>query len=160
VRIGQGFDLHKLSTNRDLIIGGIKIPSKKGEVAHSDGDVLIHAIIDAILGSCGAMDIGTLFSDSDPKNKNISSEELLKKTLALYPIEIINLDCTVILQSPKLQEYIKPMKENLSKLLSIDISQIAIKAKTSEKILGELGNGDAIIAQVVILVEEMKELWV
>lgn len=160
MRIGQGFDLHKLSTNRDLIIGGIKIPSDKGEVAHSDGDVLIHAIIDAILGSCGAMDIGTIFSDTDPKNKNISSEELLKRTLALYPIEIINLDCTVILQTPKLQEYIIPMKKNLSKLLSIDISQIAIKAKTSEKILGELGSGDAIIAQVVILVEEMKELWV
>lgn len=160
MRIGQGFDLHKLSTNRDLIIGGIKIPSDKGEVAHSDGDVLIHAIIDAILGSCGASDIGTLFSDNDPKYKNISSEELLKKTLSLYPIEIINLDCTIILQTPKLQEYIIPIKKNLSELLSIDISQIAVKAKTSEKILGELGSGDAIIAQVVILVEEMKELWV
>ena len=160
MRIGQGFDLHKLEKNRDLIIGGIKIPSDKGEVSHSDGDVLLHAIIDAILGSCGADDIGAHFSDTDEKFKDISSEVLLEETLKLYPVQIINLDCTVILQTPKLKDYKQKIKNNLSKLLSIDPSLISIKAKTSEHILGELGRGDAIIAQAVILVDEIKELWV
>lgn len=160
MRIGQGFDLHKLGKNRDLIIGGIKIPNDKGEISHSDGDVLLHAIIDAILGSCGADDIGAHFSDTDEKFKDISSEVLLKETLKLYPIQIINLDCTIILQTPKLKEYKQKIKNNLSRLLSIDPSLISIKAKTSENILGELGSGDAIIAQAVILVEEIKELWV
>jgi len=159
VRIGQGFDLHKLGKNRDLIIGGIKIPNDKGEIAHSDGDVLIHAIIDSILGSCGAPDIGTLFSDKDPKYKDIESEALLTKTLALYPIDIINLDCTIILQTPKLQDYILEIKNNLARILAIDVSQISVKAKTLESILGELGSGDAIIAQTVILVEEINEHW-
>lgn len=160
MRIGQGFDLHKLGLNRDLIIGGIKIEHDKGEIAHSDGDVLIHAIIDSILGANGAPDIGTLFPDNDPNFKNISSEKLLLETLKLYPIEIINLDCTIILQRPKLMEYIPQIKKNLSTLLAIEDSRISIKAKTSEKILGELGSGDAIIAQCVILIEEIKELWV
>jgi 2-C-methyl-D-erythritol 2,4-cyclodiphosphate synthase len=160
VRIGQGFDLHKLGKGRDLLLGGILIESDKGEIAHSDGDVLLHAIIDSILGACGAEDIGTLFSDTDPKYKDVSSTELLEQTLAMYPVEIINIDCTIILQTPKLKDYVPKIKTNLAKLLSISTSQIAIKAKTSEKILGELGSGDAIIAQAVILVEEIKELWV
>lgn len=160
MRIGQGFDLHKLGKGRDLLLGGILIESDKGEIAHSDGDVLLHAIIDSILGACGAEDIGTLFSDTDPKYKDVSSTELLEQTLAMYPVEIINIDCTIILQTPKLKDYVPKIKTNLAKLLSISTSQIAIKAKTSEKILGELGSGDAIIAQAVILVEEIKELWV
>jgi 2-C-methyl-D-erythritol 2,4-cyclodiphosphate synthase len=160
VRIGQGFDLHKLGKGRDLLLGGILIESDKGEIAHSDGDVLLHAIIDSILGACGAEDIGTLFSDTDPKYKDVSSTELLEQTLAMYPVEIINIDCTIILQTPKLKDYVPKIKNNLAKLLSISTSQIAVKAKTSEKILGELGSGDAIIAQAVILVEEIKELWV
>lgn len=160
MRIGQGFDLHKLGKNRDLIIGGIKVESDKGEIAHSDGDVLLHAIIDAILGSCAAGDIGTLFPDTDPKYKNISSGKLLEETLRLYPITIINIDCTIILQTPKLKDYIISIKKNLSKLLSIDISQIGLKATTSEGILGEVGTGDAIIALATILVEEVNELWV
>jgi len=160
MRIGQGFDLHKLGENRDLIIGGVNIPSIKGEIAHSDGDVLIHAIIDAILGANGSSDIGTLFPDNDPKYKNINSEELLKKTLKLFPCEIINIDCTIILQTPKLKDFIPIIKENLSILIGIESNRIAVKAKTSEKILGELGSGDAIIAQCVILIEESNYLWV
>ncbi|MDC7249802.1 MAG: 2-C-methyl-D-erythritol 2,4-cyclodiphosphate synthase [Sphaerochaetaceae bacterium] len=160
MRIGQGFDLHKLGKGRDLLLGGILIESEKGEIAHSDGDVLLHAIIDSFLGACGAEDIGTLFSDTDPKYKDVSSTELLEQTLAMYPVEIINIDCTIILQTPKLKDYVPKIKNNLAKLLSISTSQIAVKAKTSEKILGELGSGDAIIAQAVILVEEIKELWV
>ncbi len=160
MRIGQGFDLHKLGENRDLIIGGINIPSIKGEIAHSDGDVLIHAIIDALLGANGSSDIGTLFPDTDPKYKNINSEELLKETLNMFPCEIINIDCTIILQSPKLKEYIKLIRNNLSYLIGIDYNRITIKAKTSEKILGELGSGDAIIAQCVILIEESHDFWV
>ncbi|MGD1821987.1 MAG: 2-C-methyl-D-erythritol 2,4-cyclodiphosphate synthase [Pleomorphochaeta sp.] len=160
MRIGQGFDLHRLGENRDLIIGGVKVPNNKGEIAHSDGDVLIHAIIDAILGANGAPDIGTLFPDNDPKYKNINSEKLLLETLNKYPVEIINLDSTIILQTPKLKDYIPQIKDNLAKILSIDSSRIAVKAKTSEKILGEVGTGDAIIAQCVILLEEPKDLWV
>lgn len=160
MRIGQGFDLHKLGENRDLIIGGVKIPSNKGEIAHSDGDVLIHAIIDAILGASGSSDIGTHFPDTDPKYKNISSEDLLIETLNMFPVEIINIDCTIILQTPKLKDYITIIRENLAVLMGIDKNRITVKAKTSEKILGELGNGDAIIAQCVVLLEEVKDLWV
>ncbi len=160
MRIGQGFDLHKLGKDRELIIGGITIPSDKGEISHSDGDVLLHSIIDAILGACGSSDIGSHFSDSDPKYKDINSSILLEETLKLYPIEIINLDCTIILQTPKLMNFIPSIKKNIAKLLAIDISRIAIKTKTAEHILGELGNGDAIIAQTVILIEEAPDLWV
>ena len=151
MRIGQGFDLHKLVENRSLIIGGITILSSKGEEAHSDGDVLIHALIDALLGAKALGDIGTHFPPSDMTYKNMSSEELLRRTLMLADFDIVNIDINIILQTPKLGPYILDIRKNLAKLLNISIDDISVKAKTAEHILGELGRGDAIIAEVTLL---------
>lgn len=153
MRIGQGFDLHRLGEGRPLIIGGVTIPSEKGEEAHSDGDVLLHALIDALLGAKALGDIGTYFPPSDKKWKDIDSAILLKKTLEIADVRLINLDCTIILQRPKLGPHIIEIRRSLAALLSTDISNISVKAKTAEHILGELGSGDAIIAEVSVLVE-------
>ncbi len=153
MRIGQGFDLHKLVENRPLIIGGINIPSPKGEEAHSDGDVLIHALIDALLGAKALGDIGTHFPPSDMTYKNISSVELLRRTLMLSDFDIVNIDINIILQAPKLGPYILDIRKSLAKLLNINIDDISVKAKTAEHILGELGRGDAIIAEVILLLK-------
>lgn len=157
MKIGQGWDLHRMSENLPFTLGGVKIDSDKGEVAHSDGDVLTHAIIDAILGATCNEDIGAKFPDTDLTYKNCSSLELLNITLSFKPVEIINLDCTIILQSPKLRPYINDIRLSLAKTMSININRISIKAKTSEHILGELGTGDAIIAQAVVLLKEIDE---
>lgn len=161
MKIGQGWDLHRMSENLPFTLGGVKIDSDKGEVAHSDGDVLTHAIIDAILGATCNEDIGAKFPDTDLTYKNCSSLELLNITLSFKPVEIINLDCTIILQSPKLRPYINDIRLSLAKTMSININRISIKAKTSEHILGELGTGDAIIAQAVVLLKEIddEETW-
>ena len=153
MRIGQGFDLHKLVENRPLIIGGINIPSPKGEEAHSDGDVLIHALIDALLGAKALGDIGTHFPPSDMTYKNMSSVELLRRTLKLSDFDIVNIDINIILQAPKLGPYILDIRKSLAKLLNINIDDISVKAKTAEHILGELGRGDAIIAEVILLLK-------
>ncbi len=152
MRIGQGFDLHRLVEGRRLLLGGVEIPSTYGEDGHSDGDVLIHAIIDALLGAEALGDIGTFFPPSDPAYKNIDSTELLKKTLEMTKLKIVNLDSTIILQSPKLGPHIKAIRDNLATLLSVDVSLISVKAKTAEHILGELGRSEAIIAEVSLLV--------
>ena len=153
MRIGQGFDLHRLVKGRDLIIGGVEVNSEVGEAAHSDGDVLIHAIIDALLGAEALGDIGTYFPPSDMKWKDADSKALLKETLTLTKRKLINLDSTIILQRPKLGPYILQIRESLASLLNTDISNISVKAKTAEHILGELGRGEAIIAEVSLLVE-------
>ena len=153
MRIGQGFDLHRLVKGRNLIIGGVEVPSEVGEAAHSDGDVLIHAIIDALLGTEALGDIGTYFPPSDMKWKDSDSKDLLKETLTLTKRKLINLDSTIILQRPKLGPYILQIRESLASLLNTDISNISVKAKTAEHILGELGRGEAIIAEVSLLVE-------
>jgi len=153
-RIGQGFDLHRLVTGRKLILGGIEIPFDKGLEGHSDADVLIHAIIDALLGAACLGDIGRLFPDTDKQYKDISSRELLKivnnkiKDDCLYKIN--NIDSTIILEQPKLSGYIEHMRRNLAEDLEIDLDQINIKAKTSEKI-GIVGSGEAAIAEAVVL---------
>ena len=152
MRIGQGFDLHRMKEGRPLMLGGIEIESDKGEDAHSDGDVLIHALIDALLGSKALGDIGTYFPPSDMKYKNMDSKLLLKKTLKLSKFEIINIDCNIILQRPKLGPHILKIRESLASLLNIDVSNISVKAKTAEHILGELGSGDAIAAEVTLLI--------
>lgn len=161
MKIGQGWDLHRMSENLPFTLGGVKIDSDKGEVAHSDGDVLTHAIIDAILGATCNEDIGAKFPDTDLTYKNCSSLELLNITLSFKPVEIINLDCTIILQTPKLRPYINDIRLSLAKAMSISVNRISIKAKTSEHILGELGTGDAIIAQAVVLLKEIndEETW-
>lgn len=152
MRIGQGFDLHRMKEGRPLMLGGIEIESDKGEDAHSDGDVLIHALIDALLGSKALGDIGTYFPPSDMKYKNMDSKLLLKETLKLSKFEIINIDCNIILQRPKLGSHILKIRESLASLLNIDVSNISVKAKTAEHILGELGSGDAIAAEVTLLI--------
>lgn len=152
MRIGQGFDLHRMKEGRHLMLGGIEIESDKGEDAHSDGDVLIHALIDALLGSKALGDIGTYFPPSDMKYKNMDSKLLLKETLKLSKFEIINIDCNIILQRPKLGPHILKIRESLASLLNIDVSNISVKAKTAEHILGELGSGDAIAAEVTLLI--------
>ncbi|MDD5973036.1 MAG: 2-C-methyl-D-erythritol 2,4-cyclodiphosphate synthase [Spirochaetales bacterium] len=152
MRIGQGFDLHRMKEGRPLMLGGIEIESDKGEDAHSDGDVLIHALIDALLGSKALGDIGTYFPPSDMKYKNMDSKLLLKETLKLSKFEIINIDCNIILQRPKLGPHILKIRESLASLLNIDVSNISVKAKTAEHILGELGSGDAIAAEVTLLI--------
>jgi len=155
MRIGSGIDIHRLESGHPLIIGGITIESPKGEVAHSDGDVLIHALIDALLGATAQGDIGKLFPSTDDKWKAIKSTELLKLTLQkIHFKKIINLDCNIILQSPKLSPYIERIRSNLSILLDMNICNISIKAKTAEHILQELGSGDAIFAEVTLLLEE------
>lgn len=150
MRIGFGNDIHRLVTGRPLVIGGVTIPSDKGEEAHSDGDVLIHAIIDSILGAKALGDIGALFPPSDAKWKDADSKELLKAVLKLSKPDIINIDATITLERPKLRGYIEEIRKELSKLLDIDISQVSIKAKTNEG-LGDIGSGNAIKAECVIL---------
>lgn len=153
MRIGQGWDVHRMAPSRALMIGGIQIPSEKGEVGHSDGDVLLHAIIDALLGVDANGDIGSHFPPSDDRWKDVDSKELVRLTMKDFKHKIINLDSTIILQRPKLREHIDSIRESLASLLGMDIKDISVKAKTAEHLYGELGSGDAIEASVVILVE-------
>lgn len=154
MRVGTGWDLHRLVSKRALVLGGVVIPSDKGEAAHSDGDVLVHAIIDALLGSLAKGDIGSHFPDTDPAYKDADSMQLLKKVLAedLPPHRIENIDTTIILQTPKLRPHIETIRENLAKAMGLKFEQVSVKAKTAEGILGELGSGDAVIAQATVLI--------
>lgn len=158
LRIGQGYDIHQLEKNgKKLIIGNCHIPFEKGLKAHSDGDVLIHAIIDAILGAASLGDIGTLFPDSDPKYKDIDSGDLLKETLNILrdnSFEIVNLDSTIICERPKMKEYIPEIKEKLSNLIGIEVDRISIKAKTKEK-LDSVGREKAIEVFSVCLIKKI-----
>lgn len=153
VRVGTGWDLHRLEEGRNLVVGGVSIPSPKGSVAHSDGDVLIHAIIDAMLGAAGMDDIGTLFPDTDPSYCGADSAELLSQVVnavASCGFHVCNLDTTVVLQSPKLGPYKAAIRERLASLIGVEPSRVGVKAKTAEGILGELGTGSAIMAQAVV----------
>ena len=138
MRIGTGYDLHRLVDDRELILGGVKIPYEKGLFGHSDADVLIHAIIDSLLGAMGEKDIGTHFPDTDVSFKNISSVLLLQKTMQIMQnngYKIVNIDTNIICQKPKLMPFIDKMKENLAPLLNIDESALSIKAKTNEGVI-------------------------
>lgn len=157
MRIGTGYDLHKLVEGRALILGGVKIPYGKGLLGHSDADVLIHAIIDSLLGAMGEKDIGTHFPDTDESFKNISSALLLQKTMQIMQnngYKIVNVDSNIICQKPKLMPYIDKMKEKLAPLLNIDESALSIKAKTNEGV-DAIGLGEAIAAQCVCLIEKV-----
>ncbi|HHT80908.1 MAG: 2-C-methyl-D-erythritol 2,4-cyclodiphosphate synthase [Sphaerochaeta sp.] len=153
MRIGSGWDIHALVPNRPLVLGGVHIPHDKGEEGHSDGDVLVHAIIDAILGALAKGDIGSHFPDTDPSYKNADSQQLLKQVIQqeLPPYSIKNLDTTIILQRPKLREHIDAIRKNLANLMNLTIEQVSVKAKTAEGMLNEVGSGDAIIAQATVL---------
>ena len=156
-RIGIGYDIHKLAENRDLIIGGVKIPYEKGLLGHSDADVLIHAIIDALLGALSLDDIGTLFPDTDDRFKDADSMILLRKVYDKVQAEgywISNLDTNIIAQAPKMMSHIPQMKATLSPVLGLDIPDISIKAKTKEK-LDSVGEGLAIEAQAVVMLERI-----
>lgn len=155
-RIGTGYDIHRLEENRDLIIGGVKIPHSKGLFGHSDADVLIHAIIDALLGALALPDIGTLFPDTDPQYKGISSTVLLKNVYGLIlekGYNISNIDSNIIAQEPKMMPYITEMKKVLANLLNIDNDMISIKAKTNEK-MDAVGELRAIEANAIVLLTQ------
>lgn len=155
-RIGVGYDIHKLIEGRDLIIGGVKITHEKGLLGHSDADVLIHALIDAMLGALALDDIGTLFPDTDPRYKDIDSTLLLKHVYELIQDKgygIVNIDSNVIAQAPKMMPYIPKMKEVLCKILDIFPDDLSIKAKTKEK-MDAVGQKLAIEANAVVLLQK------
>lgn len=156
MRIGQGFDVHRLASGRRLILGGVEVPYEMGLLGHSDADVLIHAIMDALLGAAGLGDIGIHFSDRDPQFKDIDSTKLLQRVLSLINNQnyrVMNIDATVIAERPKLSGYIPQMKRRIAELAGIEISQINIKATTTEG-LGSTGRGEGIGALAVVLLEQ------
>jgi 2-C-methyl-D-erythritol 2,4-cyclodiphosphate synthase len=153
IRVGQGIDFHRLEPGLDLWLGGVKIPSDKGCVAHSDGDVLIHAICDALLGASGLMDIGYYFPDTDIKYKNIDSKILLKNTFTLIRqngFNVSNIDSTVCLEKPKIASFIQNMRNTISSILETDVENVAVKATTTEK-LGFAGREEGVFAIAVAL---------
>ena len=153
-RIGTGWDIHRLAEGRALVLGGVHIESSKGCVGHSDGDALIHAVIDSLLGAAGLDDIGTLFPDTDSAYKDADSAILLEKVVSLVcskGYRIVNVDTTVILQSPKLGPYRKAIRERMSSLLGVPYDCFDLKAKTAEYMLNELGSGDAVVCQSACL---------
>ena len=151
MRVGIGSDIHRLEEGRKLVIGGITIPYDKGEKAHSDGDVLIHAIIDAILGAYSMDDIGKHFPDNAAETEGMNSEEMLKAVLIMTQCKIVNIDTTVNLEKPRLRPYIQNIRENLSRIMGIPLDRISVKAKTAEG-LGPVGEGLAISAEAAVLV--------
>lgn len=156
IRVGMGYDVHRLTEDRDLILGGVKIPWKKGLLGHSDADVLIHAVMDALLGAAALGDIGKHFPDTDPAYKGISSILLLERVTKLLRekgYEIGNIDATIIAQKPKMAPHIAQMKENMSKAMGIDSSRLNIKATTEEG-LGFTGREEGIASQAICLLEE------
>lgn len=156
MRIGSGYDVHKLAEGRDCIIGGVKIPYEKGLLGHSDADVLLHAIADALLGAAALGDIGRHFPDNDPQYKGADSRNLLSHVLGLILAEgycIINIDVTIIAQKPKMAPHIEQMRKNIAETLQIDLKQINVKATTEEG-LGFTGAGLGIAASAVCLLEE------
>lgn len=155
MRIGHGYDVHRLTENRKLIIGGVEIPYEKGLLGHSDADVLLHAICDALLGAATMGDIGKHFPDTDEKYKGISSLVLLSKVGDLLKengFSVVNIDSTIIAERPKMSPYIEKMRENIAKALCTDINNISVKATTEEG-LGFSGRGDGISAHAVCIIE-------
>jgi 2-C-methyl-D-erythritol 2,4-cyclodiphosphate synthase len=155
-RIGYGYDVHRLQEGIPFWLGGIKIPHEKGAVGHSDADVLLHAICDALLGSLALGDIGTHFPDTDPAYKGISSTLLLKGTMELirsHGYEVVNLDTTVCLQAPRIAPRIPEMQGHIAAVLEVDPSQVSVKATTEER-LGFTGREEGISATAVVLVKQ------
>ena len=155
IRIGHGYDVHRLCENRKLIIGGVEIPSEKGLLGHSDADVLLHAISDALLGAAALGDIGCIFPDNDEKYKDADSLVLLSQVVDLLKengFSVNNIDCTVIAQNPKMKPHIDKMRSNISSACKIDMSCVSVKATTEEG-LGFSGSGEGIAAHAVCLIE-------
>ena len=155
MRVGQGFDAHALVAGRKLVIGGVEIPHDKGLAGHSDADVLIHALCDALLGAAALGDIGAHFPDSHPRYKGIDSRRLLREVAALLVrsrYRVVNVDATVIAQAPRMAPHIAAMREHLASDLGIAVEAVGVKAKTTEK-LGFVGRGEGIAAEAVVLIE-------
>jgi len=158
MRIGFGFDTHALKENLPLMIGGVNIPFHKGSLGHSDADVLIHAICDALLGAAALGDIGQHFPDNDPKYKGIDSTVLLNSCcaeIAASGYKISNIDCTVCLEQPKLSPFILAIRQRLAEVMGLAVESISVKAKTSEK-LGFIGTGEGLSAYAIVLLESSK----
>lgn len=158
IRVGYGFDVHQLKKGKALYLGGIRIDSPHGAVGHSDADVLIHAICDALLGAATLGDIGTHFPNSSPEFKSIDSKILLERVawlLKKHGYKIVNLDSTVILESPKIMLYTESMRKTLAKVMGIETDCISIKATTNEK-MGYVGRNEGISAHAVALIEKQK----
>lgn len=154
MRIGFGYDVHRLAEDRKLILGGVEVPFEKGLLGHSDADVLLHAVIDALLGAAGLGDIGRHFPDTDPAYKGMSSIKLLSNVHELLKdkgFEIVNIDSTIVAQKPKLAKYIPAMTGNIAKTLNLNPAQVNVKAKTEEG-LGFTGSGQGIKAYAVALI--------
>ena len=157
MRIGHGYDVHRLVADRDLILGGVKIPYELGLLGHSDADVLLHALMDALLGAAGMRDIGYHFPDTDPAYKGADSGKLLEivgKKLAEKGFRVGNIDVTMIAQKPKLKDYIPQMAENIAMRLNIDVNRVNVKATTEEQ-LGFTGDGSGMRCHAVCLLEEL-----
>ena len=155
-RIGNGYDVHRLTEGETLWLGGILVPHTKGTVAHSDGDVLIHAICDALLGALKLGDIGTHFPDNSAEFKNIDSKLLLERSYRLVQekgFEIVNIDSTISAQEPKLKPYIPEMEQTMAEVLGVEVDRISVKATTTEK-MGFEGREEGISALAVVLLEE------
>lgn len=154
MRIGQGFDVHALVEGRPLIIGGVTIPFERGLAGHSDADVLLHALCDALIGAAALGDIGRHFPDTDPRYKGIDSRKLLRAVVELLHKQgygVVNVDATIIAQSPKMAPHIPVMCANIAADLGVEVTAVNVKAKTAEK-LGFLGRSEGIVAEVVVLI--------
>lgn len=159
MRVGMGYDVHKLTEGRDLILGGVNIPWEKGLLGHSDADVVVHAIMDALLGAAALRDIGRHFPDTDPQYKGISSIKLLQhvgKLLEENMYVINNIDATIIAQKPKMMPHIEKMRENVAKALNIEKNQVNIKATTEEG-LGFTGSGEGISSQAICALQDARD---
>ncbi len=161
MRIGMGYDVHKLAENRKMIIGGVEIPYEKGLLGHSDADVLLHAVMDALLGAAALGDIGKHFPDTDERYKGISSMKLLEHVGTLLEENcflIENIDATIIAQAPKMRPHIDAMRENIAKALGIDVAQVNVKATTEEG-LGFTGTGEGISSQAICMLTSPINLY-
>ena len=156
MRIGFGSDIHRLVEGRKLILAGVCVPAPFGELAHSDGDVVYHACMDAMLGALALGDIGKLFPDSDPQYKDIDSSVLFKKVACLMKekgYSLGNIDVMITLEAPKIKDYIVKMRENIANVLETSIDNVSVKAGTNEK-LGPIGNSEAVKAEAIVLLKE------
>jgi 2-C-methyl-D-erythritol 2,4-cyclodiphosphate synthase len=155
MRIGQGYDVHALVAGRKLVMGGVEIPHGKGLAGHSDADVLLHAICDALLGAASLGDIGTHFPDTDPRYEGSNSRTLLKevaKKIAAQGYRIVNIDCTIVAQEPRMAPHVARMIGNIADDLGLQPAAVSVKATTTEK-LGYIGRGEGIAAQAIALIE-------
>jgi 2-C-methyl-D-erythritol 2,4-cyclodiphosphate synthase len=156
IKIGQGIDFHRLETGLNLWLGGVRIPSEKGCIAHSDGDVLLHAICDALLGAAGLSDIGHHFPDTNPEYKGIDSKILLKSTISLIHekgYKVVNIDSTVCIEKPKISPFIDEMKKLISNIAFVSPENVSVKATTAEK-LGFIGREEGLAAYAVVLLDK------